>query len=446
MRTPFGAMLALLLGCANASRSAPSLAGLSRAAGSSGARGASLPASGSALDALGALSAHEHTLARAVRPRARAAIRLAFAAPPTPGGTRAGGSAANALQLEAEVAVAARGARERALLPEGLPLVGIEHRARGTGGFGGGARKGGARPGKAGAAGAAGSDGAKLASEMRREGVARVDAALPPAVALALQRHVDEQRALAEGAIAAGSERASLVADLVLNSRRCDLLLDLAPPVLAALAALLGEGSVLGPALARLAGPNAVLHEVACLFSDPGSAQQPLHPDTPFSAVPPLFACFVALQDVDAEMGPTLYLPGTHTAQAHAAFYGTALGHSAARHGLRQQPPVPEPFLRGARVAHGTLRMGDAALYDQTVLHCGSANRSDRPRRQFYVSFINPSVPGVAARPSMLPGLRGQLTLAELRAELPGLGRAGGKGGRLAALAALAAAGVAAEA
>ena len=49
----------------------------------------------------------------------------------------------------------------------------------------------------------------------------------------------------------------------------------------------------------------------------PGSKQQPLHPDTPWTETPPLYAAFIALQDVALEMGPTLYLPGTHTKEVY---------------------------------------------------------------------------------------------------------------------------------
>ena len=33
---------------------------------------------------------------------------------------------------------------------------------------------------------------------------------------------------------------------------------------------------------------------------------------------------FIALQDVEVDMGPTIFLPGTHTAAAHARFNGDA--------------------------------------------------------------------------------------------------------------------------
>ena len=36
---------------------------------------------------------------------------------------------------------------------------------------------------------------------------------------------------------------------------------------------------------------------------------------------PPLLTCFVALQDVTAAMGPTHFMPGTHTAEVRPAAY-----------------------------------------------------------------------------------------------------------------------------
>ena len=86
----------------------------------------------------------------------------------------------------------------------------------------------------------------------------------------------------------------SRFANLVLLSNRCDLLLPLRGPVVAALEELLGAGSVLGELLEEIVGPDAVFNELACLISEPGSKQQPIHPDTPYTPRPPLFAAFVA--------------------------------------------------------------------------------------------------------------------------------------------------------
>ena len=78
---------------------------------------------------------------------------------------------------------------------------------------------------------------------------------------------------------------------------------------------------MLGPLLTELVGDAGVLQEIACLISEPGSRQQPLHPDTPYTSSPPLYAAFVALQDIDVEMGPTVYLPGTHTREVGNALF-----------------------------------------------------------------------------------------------------------------------------
>ena len=54
---------------------------------------------------------------------------------------------------------------------------------------------------------------------------------------------------------------------------------------------------------------------MSCTRPDP-------HPDTPRrpgSEAPAVVTAFVALQDIDEEMGPTLFLPGTHNAAAHGA-------------------------------------------------------------------------------------------------------------------------------
>ena len=129
---------------------------------------------------------------------------------------------------------------------------------------------------------------------------------------------------------------------------------------------LLGEGSVLGPLVEEIMGEGAVFQEIACLISYPGSEQQPLHPDTPFSSPPSLYACFVALQDVEEDMGPTVYLRGTHTKAAHSEFYGGDLVAARENSGLRTAP-VAEDFLRSRPVSRALLKKGDLACYNQQV-------------------------------------------------------------------------------
>ena len=58
-------------------------------------------------------------------------------------------------------------------------------------------------------------------------------------------------------------------------------------------------------------------------------------PGCSWQAVAPLFTAFVALQDVRREMGPTVFLPRTHTEPAHTAFNdrGRVQGHKTGKDG-----------------------------------------------------------------------------------------------------------------
>ena len=63
----------------------------------------------------------------------------------------------------------------------------------------------------------------------------------------------------------------------------------------------------LQPLFNQLFEPNAVLCELAALVTDGGATRQGLHYDTPMMApgAALLVTCFIALQDISDEMGPT---------------------------------------------------------------------------------------------------------------------------------------------
>lgn len=374
-------------------------------------------------------SAHAATLRQ--HPRA---VGVAMAAAPTE----------SLLQRDLDEAVAVRAEKEQSLLQEGTALEAIEQKgaisSSTASGFGGGGAPA-KTPSKKKARGKAGASkkkpppgggtrGSVLARELRKSGVVRVNGALSEEAADRLREFVDAERASMTAEVESGARPLeSRFAGLVLLKNRCDLLLPLHGPPVAALDELIGDGSVLGPLLEEVVGRGATFNELACLISEPGSRCQPIHPDTPYTPRPPLYACFVALQDVTLDMGPTVYLPGTHTKEEHTAFYGGDLQRGLDTTGQRTTP-IAEGYLRGKTVKLGLLKKGDAALYNQQVLHCGSANLSaDKVRRQFYFSVRDPTVKGVAARPSIRPALRNQLTLGEVRDGLEAL-RAGGEAGR----------------
>ena len=171
---------------------------------------------------------------------------------------------------------------------------------------------------------------------------------------------------------------------------RYDVKLKLDPPVEAALLPMVSR---LQPTLKEVLGDDAELFELAALVSDPGAPRQPMHPDTtrrkdaPEGDAPAVVTAFVALQDVDEEMGPTVFLPGSQSAEAHAAFYADDASRAKSE------------LLRTSPQALGLLRTGDASLFDSRLLHAGGANTSPRRRVLFYFSFkVWPRPPPAACR------------------------------------------------
>jgi Phytanoyl-CoA dioxygenase (PhyH) len=64
-------------------------------------------------------------------------------------------------------------------------------------------------------------------------------------------------------------------------------------------------------------GQGGVFHEFAALMTDTGADSQPVHPDSHYAQYAPLWTVFVALQDIDIDMGPTIFLTNTHTSYSH---------------------------------------------------------------------------------------------------------------------------------
>jgi ectoine hydroxylase-related dioxygenase (phytanoyl-CoA dioxygenase family) len=117
---------------------------------------------------------------------------------------------------------------------------------------------------------------------------------------------------------------------------------------------------------------------------------------------------FVALQDTGEALGPTVLLPRSHRAEAHAAF---------------DDPRARRAFLRGAAFTVADLAAGEALVYDSRALHCGGANEGAEERVVFYLSLAARGTTGgdcsngdVHNVRSIRQELRGAHTLASLRA------------------------------
>jgi hypothetical protein len=164
--------------------------------------------------------------------------------------------------------------------------------------------------------------------------------------------------------------------------QRQDLFMPMdAPQVRTAVAEIVRN---LSPFLRELVGGEAMLHEVSSLVAEPGSPRQCVHADTivlpcpqyPDVSMEPLYTFFVALQDVEDDMGHTQFLPYTHTPTAHELW--NAAGRSER---------LKERFIAAQPAVQSGLRTGDAAVFDSRVLHCGCANDSAKRRVLFYITL-----------------------------------------------------------
>lgn len=234
-----------------------------------------------------------------------------------------------------------------------------------------------------------------------------------------------------------GTEWQRHFGNVLSRPNRHDLKLSLADVrVRAALTALL---EALEPAITNRLGGDAQLYELGALISGPGASGQPVHPDTPIAEGKgtdegaTVLTAFCALQDIDVAMGPTLFLPATHTAAAHSAFFtydnfALAFGESddegvdveeteggrvarvAAEHEAREEQLASWPTWRAV------VSTGDVSLFDSRCLHAGEANISPRKRILFYCSFIKARHAGSwAAQGTLLSSLRGKHELQEWR-------------------------------
>ena len=112
-------------------------------------------------------------------------------------------------------------------------------------------------------------------------------------------------------------------------------------------------------------------------MTDTGADSQPVHPDSHYAQYAPLWTVFVALQDIDIDMGPTIFLTNTHTSYSHDCFTG----------GNEQK----EQLLASSEYRRSALKKGDAAVMDSRTLHFGDKNDSDGKRRVLlYFTIRNP--------------------------------------------------------
>jgi ectoine hydroxylase-related dioxygenase (phytanoyl-CoA dioxygenase family) len=262
---------------------------------------------------------------------------------------------------------------------------------------------------------------------IRDDGIVRIDNVLSSGVADNLRNYLIDLRqrstlAIEEGTIENSQER---FADVLLNQNRCDLKIPLGPqPVHDALLDILNDDDSdddttttlqhqVRPSLIRSVvesvfdsyqgrGRYASLWELNCFMSNSGARRQLVHADNvclePVAGLqggeePILLTCFIALQDIDETMGPTVWMPGTHTIDAHNRFFETGRDVSSTQ--TDTSSPKNEILKSSKSIIGAPLPKGSCVIFDPRVLHCAGANVCDDPsktRALFYMSFKNPKI------------------------------------------------------
>jgi ectoine hydroxylase-related dioxygenase (phytanoyl-CoA dioxygenase family) len=132
--------------------------------------------------------------------------------------------------------------------------------------------------------------------------------------------------------------------------------------------------TALSPLLLETVTAEGMVHEFSSFVADPGAPRQCIHADTivlpcpqyPDASMEPLYTIFIALQDIDEDMGHTQFLPQTHTPEAHVLW--------------NVDQRKKEQFLLKQSVVQSSLKKGDVSIFDSRLLHCGCANTSAKRR------------------------------------------------------------------
>jgi hypothetical protein len=247
-----------------------------------------------------------------------------------------------------------------------------------------------------------------LADVLLTEGVVRVDQVLGSALCNECLKQINEslvQSEHAEGSVSVngdGSSSSYGFGNVFSRKNRFDMYIDNTGVFEQALVSMLGPGTVLGELFETLLeGRPGIFHELSSLISDPGSASQCIHPDSPYAENAPMWTVFVALQDISADMGPTVFLPRTNGPESREKL---------------ESPKEKDGLLANAEYRQATLCTGDCAVMDSRTFHFGNANESETRRVLLYITIRNPKHTGdFPACGSIFPHLDQKLTTCDYR-------------------------------
>lgn len=253
------------------------------------------------------------------------------------------------------------------------------------------------------------------AKELKQAGVVRIDNVLTDSMADNLRDYVFQLRKVSEEQVRKKEVKSiERFANVLLKENRCDLTIPLDDDLVIDALLWILQKTPVTQTVSSILGRDAGLYELSCLISDPGSQRQVTHPDNPCNSSnnePILYTCFIALQDIELDMGPTTWIPHTHNLESHEQFQDDAKDPSSG-----ESPK--DVLLRTKPSVLGLLPKGSCAIFDSRLLHCGGSNISNTIRALFYCSFKSPKV-GYPGNPgSIRQNLQSKYTIPTLEKEL----------------------------
>ena len=222
-----------------------------------------------------------------------------------------------------------------------------------------------------------------LFEEMRRNGLFRLKSLVSKDTAQQVAQYVDNELYKSQQSLQMNEIKESdhYSESLAASDSRFDFKLPMNDLLMNTMKSLLKD-TLLGDALELLATDEAELLELACFITKNSAMHQILHSDTLYSEKAVTYTCFIALQDINDEMGPTIFIPKSHTAKFHKQFDSS-------------KPSKRLKLIEGMDIKRALLDTGSCVVYDSRLHHCGTANHSSETRRIFYFSFSSPK--GISA-------------------------------------------------
>ena len=223
-----------------------------------------------------------------------------------------------------------------------------------------------------------------LFEEMKKNGLFSIKSLLSTEAAQQVAQYVDEELMKSQQSLKLKEieEIDHYSESLAASDSRFDFKLPMNDLLMDTMKNLLKDGTLLGDTIDLLAGGDAELLELACFVTKNLAKPQILHSDTLYSEKAVTFTCFIALQDIVDEMGPTIFITKSHTEKFHKKFDTS-------------KPSKRLKLIESMDVKRALLNTGSCVVYDSRTHHCGTANDSAKTRRIFYFSFSSPK--GIAA-------------------------------------------------